>query len=280
MTIQSRKRLIFHWTTPKNLLAILLFIILIIIAEFIIIAFVIPTAVKDSTAITVPFLNVTISLLYHIVPGAVIIALTASFTHLATHTATIPQKAQMPKKPQPPKYTRLKALRRFHKKLRIAARKIRTRIMKTPTIAYIRQRIALAKTFVKSAAIITLTFILTIALVTIAAYPKLVPTTTADFLQWNTVFLNFVTATIKASETIANTVPPIGVVATAIHNALIVAAPTFRNVLESAASAITSGLVSLSPIEKYLIIQNAAAWIIAVTTLGYSQYIKTRHYRR
>ncbi|MDH5495371.1 MAG: hypothetical protein OEY24_06690 [Candidatus Bathyarchaeota archaeon] len=280
MAIQQRKRLIFRWTTPKNLLAILLFIILTIIVEFIIITFAIPTAAKDPTATTLSLLNVTISLLYHIIPAAVIVTLTTSFTHLATHTANIPKKTQIPKKPQTQKSTRLKPLRQFHKKIRRATRKIKTKILKTPAIAYIKQRITLAKAIIKSATTITLTFIIIITLVTIAAYPKIIPTATADFYHWNTVFLSFVTTTIKASETIANTIPPIGAVATAIHNALIAAAPTFRNTLEAAASAITSGLVSLNPTEKYLIIQNAAAWIIAIATLSYSQYIKNRRYRR
>jgi len=282
MTIQPRKRLIFRWTTPKNLLAILLFTILTIITQYILITYAIPTSTKDPTAITLSPFNITISLLYHILPIAVIITLTTSFTYLTIHTATIPQKS--PKKPPPQKTyqksTRQKPLRKFHKRLQRTIRKIKNRILKTRTVTYIGHRITLTKTIIKSATTITVTFITIILLITIAAYPKLIPTATMNFYQWNTTFLNFVITTIKASETIANTIPPIGAIATAIQNALIFAAPAFRNMLESAASAIASGLVSLNSTEKYLIIQNAAAWTVALFTLLYSQYVKTRRYRR
>ena len=152
--------------------------------------------------------------------------------------------------------------------------------MRTQTLASIRQRIVLAKAIIRSAIIIITIFIILILLVTVAAYPRLVPMATENFYQWNTVFLRFVAATISASETIANAISPIGAVSETINNALISAAPAFRNTIEGAASAITSGLVSLHPTEKYLIIQNSAAWVVALATILYIQYMKTRRYRR
>jgi len=284
MVTQPRKRLIFNWTTPRNLLAILLFIIIAILIQYTIIALTIPMGTEDSTAITLPIFNITLSFLYHFLPSAVIITLTASFTHLTIHTATVPAKTQTLKKPRRQeirkKPTRLKPLRKFYKKLRRATRKIKNKILKTPTIAYIERRVILARAIIKSAITITATFIIITLLVTIAAYPKFIPTATANFYQWNAAFLSFVTATIKASETIANTIPPIGAITTTIQNALIAAAPAFHNTLEETASTITNGLVSLSSTEKYLIIQNTAAWTVAIITLLYSQYIKIRRYRR
>lgn len=284
MTEQPQRRLIFRWTTSKNLLAILLFITVTAIIEYIIITFAVSTGAIDPTATTLPFLNITISLLYHIVPIAVITTLTASFTLLTTYTASIAKKTQISKKPLQRKIrqkpTRLKPLRKFYKRLQRATQKIKNKMLKTPIIAHIERRIILAKAIIKSATTITVTFVIIILLITIAVHPKLIPTATANFYQWNTVFLNFVIATIKVSETIANTIPPIGAIATAIHNALIAAAPTFRNSLEGAASALTDGLVTLNPTEKYLVIQNTAAWIVAIATLLYSQYVKTHRYRR
>ena len=284
MVTQPRKRLIFNWTTPKNLLAILLFIIIAILIQYIIIALTIPMGTEDSTTIALPIFNITLSFLYHLFPSAVIISLTASFIHLTIHTATVPAKTQTLKKPHRQeirkKPTRLKPLRKFYKKLRRATRKIKNKILKTPTIAYIERRVILARAIIKSAITITATFIIIILLVTIAAYPKFIPTATANFYQWNAAFLSFVTSTIRASETVANTIPPIGAIATTIQNALIAAAPAFHNTLEGTASTITNGLVSLSSTEKYLIIQNTAAWTVAIITLLYSQYIKIRRYRR
>jgi len=168
----------------------------------------------------------------------------------------------------------------MYKNLQGKARKIKNKILKTPAIAHIQRRIILAKTIIKSATTITATFIIIILLITIAAYPHIVPSVTFGFYKWNTAFLNFVTATIKASNTIADAIQPLGAAAAAIQNVLIAASPTFRSTLEGAASAITHGLVTLNPTEKYVLIQNAAAWTTAIVTLIYSQYAKTRCYRR
>ncbi len=284
MTRQDRKRLIFYWTAPKNLLAILLFIILTVIIQYTFIASTIPTRRHDSTTFTLPAINITISLLRHIIPISVIVALTTSFTHLTTHIATVPRKTATSRKTPPRKARRkpqhLKPLRKFYKKVHNSARKIKNKILKTPAISRIQRRVALARALIKSAIAILASFTIILLLIAVAAYPKLVPTATINFYQWNDVFLTFVVATIKAAETAANNIAPIGIVAAAIHNALISVAPTFRNVLEGTASAITKGLVTLNPTEKYLIIQNASAWTVAIAALLYSQYAKARRYRR
>lgn len=284
MTTQPRKRLIFRWTAPRNILAVILFIALAAVLQYIIITFTISMGAKDPTGVSLPFLNVTISLLYHFLPVAVIIALTASFTYLTAQTATITPRIQPSKRPlsQPGRQRsrRLKSLRKLSRRLQYTARKVRNRILRVPALASIRNRIILAKAIIRSAVMIITVFVILILLVTIAAYPPLVPVATDNFYQWNTAFLHFVAATIRASKTIADAVPPINAVAAAINNALIAAAPAFRNTVEGAASAITSGLVSLHPTEKYLVIQNSAAWIVALATILYIQYVKTRRYRR
>jgi len=279
-----KKRLIFRWTTPKNFLAILIFITLTVITEYLIITYTIPTDKTDPTTFTIPYLNITLSLLYHFLPTTVIITLTLSFTHLTTHTASIPKKPPTPKKPslQRPrkKSIYLKPLRKFYKKLQKATRKIKNKILKIQTIAYIEHRIILAKAIIKSATTTITLFIVISILLTFAAYPKLLSTATANFYQGNPAFLNFIVATIKASQAIAEAIPPIGAIAATIQNALIAIAPTFRNALQATASAIADGLVALTQTEKYLIIQNIAAWTVALTALLYSQYVKSRRYRR
>jgi len=279
MTVQPYKRLLFRWTTTKNLLNILTFITLTAIIQCIIITQTIRLGIRDPTATTIPLFNITISLLYHVLPAAVIMTLTTSFTYLTTHIATIRQKSQ-PARIHRQKFTHGKAKRKFYKRFQRSARKIKNKILKTPTIANIQHRISLAKTIIKSATSIILVFTIIIILITIAAYPKLIPTITASFYQWNTAFLNFVAETIKASEVIANAIAPIGGIAVAIHRALIAAAPIFYSTLEATASNITNSLVALNHIEKYLIIQNTAAWTVAFTTLLYCKYIRTRRYRR
>ena len=283
MTSEPRRRIFFRWTAPKNLLAIILFITAAIIVEYV---FVQATAgtVEDSAAIMLPFLNVSISPSYHILPLVVITTLTASFTHLAGLTAMLPPKTQPMKRPSQQRVSRkrfrLRSMRELTKRIGRAGRKFKDRILRITAFAYIRRRVSVARAMIRSAIIVTATFIILILLITVASYPGLVPTATFDFYQWNTAFLRFVAATIEASKAIAEAIPPIGILGSSIQSALSTAAPGFHNTLEAAASSITSGLVSLSPTGKYLVVQNVAAWAVAIITLLYSQYAKVRRYKR
>jgi hypothetical protein len=283
MATPSKKRLVFRWTAPKNLLAIVLFVIVTIVTQYLIIVLTIPVGAKDPTVITLPLLSLPVSLLYHILPVAVIATLTVSFTHLTTYTAMMPPRTSTPKKltTRPPrKAPRLRSLHRFSRRVRGVFRNLKNAVLKAPTVARIQRRIVLAKALIKSAVTITTAFVLLVLVFTIAAYPRIVPTLTANLYHGNTAFLGFVVATIEASQTIASTLSPLGAVAHSLHNALIAAAPAFRSTLEGAGSAVTHGLVVLRPTEKYLIVQNAAAWITAIAALLYSQYVKIRRYRR
>lgn len=282
MTSQLRKRPIFHWATPRNLLVIFLFITLVIIVEYVVVAFAVNTGVEDAV-ITLPF-SITISLLYHLLPLVVVITLTASFTHFTTHAATISRKPQAPRRLLSRKAyrkpTRLGPLRNACVRLRRVTLRVKNKILKNPLVAYVQNKIVLAKAIIRSAATVTATFTVVVLLITIVAYPNVISSATLNLYEWGKPFLNFVGATTEAAKAIASTIPPIGVIAGSIHSALIAASPAFHTTLEGAGSSLTRGLVALNPTEKYLIAQNAAAWIAAITALLYSQYIKTRRYRR
>lgn len=279
MTVQPQKRLTLHWTAPKNLLAILLFILVTIILQYFIVALTMSAGTSDPTAITIPAINSSISLLYHVLPAAVTITLTASFIHLTSQATTLSTRSQTLKRPPTsqahPKPTRLKALRQFTRNLQRSARRIKQRILQASGIANLQRRMAPAKAIIRSALIVAATFTIIIVLVAIAAYPHIVPATTVGLHTWNTAFHGFVMATIHVSQSIANSIPPIGAVATAINNALLAASPAFRNTLEGAASSMTAGFVTFSPVEKYLVIQNAAVWTTAIVTLSYRWFAKT-----
>jgi hypothetical protein len=283
MTTQPQRKPILRWTTRKNLLTILTFTVIAIITQYLAIALTDLAATADPTAITIPAINISLSLVYHIIPATAIITLTACFVHLTTHTTTLTPKT-LPKKPPPPptrqKPARLRALRQFARKLQRGTRRIKQRILNARPVASLRRRINPAKPIIKAAITVTATFLIIMILVTAAAYPQLVPTATLNLYRGSTAFHGFVIATIKASQSIANTIPPIGTVAATINDALISASPSFRNSLEGVASSIAGGLVALSPLEKYLVTQNSAIWTTALATLLYSWYARTRRYRR
>ena len=195
MAAQTQKRLIFRWTAPRNLLAVILFIILSITIEYLVITSVVPSDAKDPSLITIPLINFSISPLYHLLPIAVMTTLTASFTHLTTHTAIVPQKIQVTKKPPSQRPARFKALRQLHKRIQRTVRSFKNTILKARAIAQVQHRIVLAKAIIKSAIAVTAVFIIIILLVTFIAYPKLLPTATAGFYKWNTAFLGFIRST-------------------------------------------------------------------------------------
>jgi hypothetical protein len=284
MATQPHKRLIFRWTASRNLLAILLFVIIAAILQYVTVTLAVPAGTTDPTTTTIPIINTPLSLLYHVLPTAMITTLTLCFIHFTHQAATVPVRPQISKKLPPAstrqKPARLKALRQFHRRLRRAARRIKRRILQAPTIAQLQHRITLAKAIIRSAITVAAIFIVLAVLLTVAAYPTLVPTATLDLHRWNTTFHGFVMSTIQISRNIADSIPPIGAAAAAINSALISASPAFRNTLEGAASALTAGLVALAPVEKYLAIQNIAAWTTAMATLFYSWYSKARRFRR
>lgn len=284
MATQPHRRLMFRWTASRNLLAILLFIIIAVILQYVTITLAVPAGTSDPTTTIIPIINTPLSLLYHILPAAMITTLTLCFIHFTHQAAIVPVRPQPPKKlppaPTRQKPARLKALRQLRRRLRRVTRRVKRRILQAPTIAQLQHRITLAKAIIRSAITVAAIFIILAVLLTIAAYPTLVPTATSDLHKWNTMFHGFVMSTIQTSRNIANSIPPIGAAAAAINSALISASPAFRNTLEGAASALTAGLVALAPVEKYLAIQNIAAWTTALATLFYGWYSKSRRIRR
>lgn len=271
---QPRRRFIFHWTTPKNFLAIILFIVLIGLLEYTINITLAPN-LRKAPNIILPLINTTISPYYHLLPAAVIVSLTSCFIHLTTHTATRPTRIQPPKVTRRPRRKlRFKTIRQSWGKIAKAAKRIKGRIMRNSLIAYIEKRVALAKALIRSAATVAITFIIVVLLINILAYPKLAPTAVTSFFTWNQGFLNFVIATMRASEAIVNAIPPIGTLAASLHNVLINIAPAFRQTLEGATSGLTNNFVSLSPIGKYLLAQNIAVWIVITVTLLYTRFVK------
>jgi len=257
-------------------LAFILFIIFVGLLEYVINA-TLAANLEASSNIVLPIINATISPYYHLLPAAVIVSLTSCFIHLTTHVATVPTRTQTPMRARRPR-TKVR-FRTFHqswRKIAKAARRVRSRILRTPIIAYIQRRVIMAKALLTGATTVTVTFIIIVLLISITAYPKLMPTAITNFFKWNQGFLSFIIATITASEAVASAVPPIGALATSIHNGLVTVAPAFRSTLEGAGSTLTIGLVSLTPTEKYLVTQNVSVWIVVTITLLYTQYIKIR----
>jgi hypothetical protein len=282
MTAKPQAGSVLRWTSTKNLLATLLFAVIVTLLEYMAVSFAASTGIKNPDGIA--FMSIVISPLYVLVPIAVVVAVTASFMHLTTSTVTLKRRSETVRKQQSRKAIRrrfrLDSVRRFSRRLGQASRRIRIKIRKTWGIRQVVDRVDSARSVIGYAFAVIATFTSLVLLVTAAAYPKLVPSTAAGFFQGNPGFLGFVTSTIRAAQGISSAIPPIGAIAAAIHNALIAAAPGFRSTLIAFFCPLSNGLASLSPIAKFLVAQNAAAWSVAVVAIFYRHYVRRRSYSR
>jgi hypothetical protein len=282
MTVQSERRLIVRWTALKNALAIGFFAVFAFFAEYIVVSSTVQAGTEDLSSFVLPFFSTEVSLMYHLLPVAVVTVLTACFVHLTTHT-TVSRRIQAQraiKKGVRRRRSRPRALQRLGTRLQRAFRSVKRRFLRLQSTSYVGRKIELARALIRSAVAVALGFVAIALVISVAAYPRLVSTTAGNLLAGNEAFLGFVTGTMRASEGISQAIPPLGYIGTSLLDSLISVAPTFYRSLNDAASAMTQGFVSLGHVEKYIIVQNVAAIMVVTVTLLQSQYAKMRGSRR
>jgi len=79
---------------------------------------------------------------------------------------------------------------------------------------------------------------------------------------------------------VAKILSPIGWLASAMKNALLAAAPDFRNTLEALTAPAVEPMVKLDLVWKYAFAQYAAAFISALTALLYGEHASRSRRRR
>ena len=97
---KRRKRLIIRWTAPKGFAAMLLFLALAFLLEYLIIISFLSTGITDNSTwmetFQVPYVNwsftLTVSPLLHLLPLSVVIVLISSWIFLTKQIAFIPQR--------------------------------------------------------------------------------------------------------------------------------------------------------------------------------------------
>jgi hypothetical protein len=261
------KRLIIRWTTLKGATAIILFILIAILAEYLITLYAISLGVEDKSLLQWGFtfpgtqwnIVLTVSPLFHIVPAAVILSLTFSWTCLTSYFTIKPAETPKPKTKASakPETKQLRAVKRFFGG-------VKRGLLRVKGIAYVWQRIHFARAAVKSTLILLLTFGTLITVFSLLAYPNLIYHAIADAYQNNPSLLNFVKGT-------AQFFAPICAFFSAINSALIAAAPGLRD-FAVAVGSVTAPLTILDDAGKYLVFQNFAAWVSALATLLYGEY--------
>jgi len=282
------KRLLIRWTTLKGLAAIILFLIISALTEYFIVLYAINLGIKDTTLLqwSIQFpgtdwiITISISPLFHLVPIAVIITLLFSWTYLARHVAVKPHEAGREK--VRPVFKRGKELKskeagkltsKISRAVKKSFGKIKSGLLRVKGVAYLWQKIHFARATIKSALTVLLVFSAFILIVSLLAYPRLIHQTISNAYQNNPSLRNFVKDTAEA-------LAPITGIFSSVNNALLSAAPGFRD-FALGLGTIIKPLADLDNAGKYLFFQNFAAWISALTTLFYGEYIrKTRRYRK
>jgi len=285
---KTPKRLLIRWTTLKGLVAIILFLIISVLTEYLIVLYAINLGVKDTTLLqwsaqfpgTDWLITISISPLFHLVPTAVIITLLFSWIYLTRHVAVKPYESGREK--VRPIFKRGKELKskeaaKLTSKMSHAVKesfdKLKSGLLRVKGIAYLWQKIHFARATIKSALTVFLVFSAFILIVSFLAYPKLIQQTISNAYQNNPSLLNFVKGTTEA-------LAPISGIFSSVNSAILSAAPGFRD-FALGLGTIIRPLAGLDNAGKYLFFQNFAAWISALTTLFYGEYIrKPRHYRK
>jgi len=252
----------------KGVTAIILFLIITVLAEYIVVLYAINLGVRDKAQLQWSFkfpgtewaFTVAISPLFHLVPAAVIVSLVFSWTCLTRYAAVKPTET--------PKWRAVTAAKREQKKKLRALRKfvgrIRAGLLKVKGIAYVWKKIHFARATIKSALTVLLVFWVFVILASLLTYPNLIYRTVAGAYENNPSLLNFVKGT-------AQFFAPLGGIFSAINNALLAAAPGFRDFVLTLGLMIKP-LADLDNAGKYLVFQNVAAWVSALATLFYGEF--------
>jgi hypothetical protein len=239
----------FHWSNMKGLVASVLFLVIAILAEYVVVLYAMSLGAKDQSLLQWTFkfpgtswdVTLAISPLFHLVPISVIITLVSSWIYLKKNVAVKPYEVRKEKFAPVSKRGKEKRTRFF------------TRI-----------RDELSKSIIGSALAVFMVFALFILTVSLLAYPQLIYQTIANAYGNNPSLLNFVKG---SGEALA----PIGSIFAGIDNALLPATTGFRDFVLGLGGLI-SPLANLDNDGKYLVLQNASAWICALLVLFYGEF--------
>ncbi len=265
----------FRWSSIKGFAALILFIFSALLIEYLITAYATSIGVRDEYCFQIPWLGLTVSPLFHLVPISTVVVLVASWACMTKYIAAKPVEKTKPVQKKPKILS--KGLRA---KISSFLGDLKSRLLRIKGFAYVWSKFSFARATVKSAIIVLLGFLALALLFSVIVNPWLIHNGFVSLYRGNPQLRDSIKAFNSALESFAEVVSPIGWICSAINNALRAAAPGIRD-LASSLGALTKPLLDLSPMGKYLVFQNLAAWISALTVLAYGAYTrKSYRYRR
>jgi hypothetical protein len=293
-TTEKRERhLILRWASARRYVSLILFLVLTLVFELLLIfAFQIMGLVDQNAWVSTLLIpgtslsfTLTISPLLHLMPIAVIIVLFASWRFLSKANVFLPQHEIMRR--VPPRRTtepsRFKSIHRFFRnlgrRLQRFGRTVKSGFAKIPGASSISQRLSSAHAAVRSAIVILLVFISLAVGLMFVAYPDLIYYLTVNLYRSSPALVNCAAGTASWFNGVGTLLPPLGGLGAAINNALIAAAPGFRQSFEAAGTTLTRPIIELDVVGKFALSQNLAAYAAALIALMYGAYASTRRRR-
>jgi hypothetical protein len=289
-TEKRERRPILKWTSARHYVSLIFFLALSLVFELVLIFAFQIMGLADQNAWTSTFLvpgtsfsfTVAVSPLLQLLPISVIIVLFSSWRYLVKSAVFLP-KRETPKRMPPRRTTetgRLKSTRRFFRnlgrKFQRLGRTVKSGFLKIPGMSPLSQRLSYSHAAVRSATVILLVFILLAVGFVFVEYPDLIYHLTVNLYRGSPTLINFVDDTGSWLRGVGTLLPPLGDFGASLNNALIAAAPGFRQPLESAGTSLTKPIAQLDVVSKFALNQNFAAWTAAILALIYSAYTSTR----
>lgn len=276
-----------RWTALKGIIAIIVFLIIAALAEYLVVLYAISQNVTDTTLLQSSFefpgatwlITIAVSPLFHLVPIAVVITLTFCWTYLARKMAT---RQEVRAKTEPPlrrKKQHEHAPSKVSRSLRRFFRKMKSGLLRTRGISYVWQKVHFARATLRSAFTVLSAFLVFAFIFILFTYPQLIYRTVSSAYENNSPPYNFVTSISNSARAFAEAVSPLGWIASVINNALLGASPTIKS-MGTALGNLIKPFADLDNFGKYLFFQNAAAWTSVITVLFYGEYrMKRTRYR-
>jgi hypothetical protein len=255
-----------HWTTRKGVIALVVFLAIASLIEYGLVLYFLSLGLQDTSLVSTNWpVTLAISPLLNLVPICVIITLGFSWAYLTKRTAIRRQEIRKGKVETFQKTGKKGLMWKISHAGSDYSRRMKLRLSKTKVAAYI-SRVYFARVTVKSAFAVLLIFGAVTLMFLILAYPQLIYSGVSNAYRNNLGLFNFVSGVNNWARGVAEALPPIGW----INNALIGAAPAVRDAGTGLGNLLVP-LVTLDNAGKYLILQNAAAWISVLAVLFYGE---------
>jgi hypothetical protein len=253
------KRQVIRPATLKSLSLTLLFIILAALTEFLVVIYAMELGVVDPTLLKTNWpVTIAMSPLFNLVPIAVIVTLVFNWIYLSRKLTAKGQELRKGKVEIPAKRG-------------ARSKKISSRIGRPFRNFF--GKIRSARPTVKGALVVVLLFLLFVLTVSLLAYPQLLYRAISSAYQNNPSLVDFVLSVDSSAKGFAEAVAPIGWIGASVNNALVASAAGVGGAGESLGRLVTP-VASLDDAGKYLVVQNAAAWISAFLILFYGEFMR------